>query len=404
MPNQRWDIFCKVIDNYGDVGVTWRLARQLAAEHGRAVRLWVDDLESLERLCPGVDAQLDTQTAHGVEVRRWDQQAAAARPANVVIEGFGCELPPAYCASMVADANAGRVPVWINLEYLSAEEWVAGCHGLPSPHPQLGLTRYFYFPGFSADTGGLLRERGLLQARDAYQGNPAAQAAFWQRIGVPPKARNEWRVSLFSYPKAPAHELLTGLSAHPHPVRLIVPKGPSSMMVAEWFGMADAPGAHGSLGNVAASIVPFVEQADYDRLLWGCDLNFVRGEDSFVRAQWAGRPLVWQIYPQNEQAHEAKLSEFLRRYCHGLHEPRRQSVERFMARWNGVAIRDDSATDGAAASVGDWSFAEVWRGFAANQSTLRLHAEEWAWKLAETPDLAAQLVEFSGKVDENELK
>ena len=93
MPNQRWDIFCKVIDNYGDVGVTWRLARQLAAEHGRAVRLWVDDLESLERLCPGVDPQVDSQTAHGVEVRRWDHHAAAARPANVVIEGFGCELP-----------------------------------------------------------------------------------------------------------------------------------------------------------------------------------------------------------------------------------------------------------------------------------------------------------------------
>ncbi|WP_187492385.1 elongation factor P maturation arginine rhamnosyltransferase EarP, partial [Pantoea agglomerans] len=22
-----WDIFCTVVDNYGDIGVTWRLAR-----------------------------------------------------------------------------------------------------------------------------------------------------------------------------------------------------------------------------------------------------------------------------------------------------------------------------------------------------------------------------------------
>ena len=408
MPSKRWDIFCKVIDNYGDVGVTWRLARQLAAEHRRAVRLWVDDLESLERLCPAVDADVDAQTTQGVEIRRWDLSAGSARPADVVIEGFACTLPEAYCASMVANAAAGDRPAWIILEYLSAEEWVAGCHGMPSPHPQLGLDRHFFFPGFAAGTGGLLRERGLFEARDAYQANPAMQAAFWQRIGVPSKVRNEWRVSLFSYPKAPVHALLTGLSAHPHPVRLIVPRGPSSMMVADWFGMADAVGAQGSLGNVAASIVPFVEQPDYDRLLWGCDLNFVRGEDSFVRAQWAGRPLVWQIYPQNEQAHAAKLAEFLRRYCHGLHEPRRQSVERFMALWNGLEVGSEAhggeTADVAVNPAAPLTFEEVWRGFAANQSALRLHAEEWAWKLTEARDLAAQLVEFAGKVAANEFK
>ncbi|MBL8385354.1 MAG: elongation factor P maturation arginine rhamnosyltransferase EarP [Burkholderiales bacterium] len=403
MPQKRWDVFCRVIDNYGDIGVTWRLARQLVAEHARETRLWVDDLESLERLCPDVDPRLAAQRVQGVDVRRWDAAAASAQPADVVVEGFGCELPAAYCASMAAAAGAGRAPAWINLEYLSAEEWVAGCHGLPSPHPQLGLMRHFFFPGFSAGTGGLLRERGLLEARDAYQGNPAAQAAFWQRIGIPPKARNEWRVSLFSYAKAPVQDLLAGLSAHPHPVRLIVPMGPSTMQVAEWLGMPAEPGAHGALGNLSASIVPFVEQPDYDRLLWGCDLNFVRGEDSFVRAQWAGRPLVWQIYPQSEGAHAAKLGEFLRRYCQGLHEPRRQSVERFMALWNGIAAGATADPLGLG-TTGDWSFEEVWRGFAANQSALRLHAEEWAWRLAEGRDLAAQLVEFSGKVAEKPVK
>ena len=390
MPLRRWDIFCKVIDNYGDIGVTWRLARQLAAEHGIAARLWVDDLESLERLCPAVEAARDRQDVHGVEVRQWDESAAAAQPARVVIEGFGCELPPAYLASMAGMAADGRAPVWINLEYLSAEEWVSGCHGLPSRHPQLPLTRHFFFPGFARDTGGLLRERDLFDQRDAYQADAAAQAAFWSRLGVPPRARNEWRVSLFGYARAPVEDLLAGLSGHIHPVTLIVPRGPSALMVADWFGIAADAGAQATLGNLSALIVPFVDQPDYDRLLWGCDLNFVRGEDSFVRAQWAGRPLVWQIYPQQERSHEAKLGEFLRRYCHGLHAPRRESVERFMGLWNGAQ--------------GSGPFAEVWRSFAANQSALRLHAEDWSWRLAEQPDLAAQLVEFAGKAADNTLK
>ena len=377
----RWDIFCKVVDNYGDIGVSWRLARQLTAEYGIAVRLWVDELDSLERLCAVVDASLDSQAVAGVDVRRWDEQTGAAQPADVVIEAFGCDIPDGYLASMAASAAP---PAWINLEYLSAEDWVAGCHGLPSRHPRLPLTRHFFFPGFSAETGGLIRERGLYEDRDAFQADSVAKRIFWSRLKVPQRERNEWRVSLFCYAQAPVPDLLKGLSAHPHPVRLVVAQGPAAIQVSEWFGCASEPGTQAELGNLGVSIIPFVEQPDYDKILWDCDLNFVRGEDSFVRAQWAGRPLVWHIYPQSEGAHEVKLSEFARRYTHGLHEPRREAVDRFLRVWNGL---------GAGAA----SFEEIWRSFAANQSSLRLHAEEWAWKLAEQTDLAAQLVEFVDK-------
>ena len=393
---KRWDIFCKVIDNYGDIGVTWRLARQLAAEHGIAARLWVDELESLERLCATVDSTQDAQVVAGVEVRRWDGSADSAQPADIVIEAFACELPESYQTSMAMKKAA---PVWINLEYLSAEDWVAGCHALPSKHPHLPLTKTFFFPGFTRDTGGLLRERDLLDTRDAFQGNAAARRAFWARLGVPKRQRNEWRVSLFCYANAPVPELLKGLSAHPHPVRLIVTQGPAAIQVADWFGCSSAPGTQAELGNLGASFIPFVEQTDYDRVLWGCDLNFVRGEDSFVRGQWAGRPVAWHIYPQSERAHEPKLAEFTRRYVYGLHEPRRLAVERFMRIWNGLALegRDDAPAETDIAAQPPAQFTEIWRAFAANQSTLRLHAEEWAWKLAEQPDLTAQLVEFVEK-------
>ena len=376
-----FDIFCKVIDNYGDIGVTWRLARQLAAEHGARVRLWVDELESLERLCPQAQASLAQQSIAGVDVRRWDDAADAAQPHDVVIEAFGCQLPAAFLASM---ASRPTPAVWLNLEYLSAEEWVDGCHGLPSLQPSSKLHKYFFFPGFTSACGGLLRERSLLDERDAFQASTVAQAMFWRRIGVPARAANEWRVSLFCYANAPVDSLLSGLAAHPHPVHLVVTQGPAAIQVADWFGVSAQPGTSASLGNLAVTIIPFIEQDDYDRLLWGCDLNFVRGEDSFVRAQWAGRPLVWQIYPQSGGAHEPKMAEFVRRYAYGLHEPRREAIDRYMRHWNRLP-------------EGDLRPEEVWRSFAANQSALRLHAEEWAWKLAEQPDLARQLVEFVEK-------
>jgi hypothetical protein len=37
----------------------------------------------------------------------------------------------------------------------------------------------------------------------------------------------------------------------------------------------------------------------------------VRGEDSFVRAQFAGKPFIWDIYPQDIDAHLKKLDAFL---------------------------------------------------------------------------------------------
>src|SRR5690606_34571512 len=144
-----WDIFCVVVDNYGDIGVTWRLARQMVSEHEQRVRLWVDDLNTFARLCPGTSAEADRQWHEGVEVCHWTRDWPGAEPADVVIEAFACELPPDYIAAM---ADSGKRILWLNLEYLSAEDWVVGCHALPSMQPH-GLQKYFFFPGFEQGTG-----------------------------------------------------------------------------------------------------------------------------------------------------------------------------------------------------------------------------------------------------------
>jgi uncharacterized repeat protein (TIGR03837 family) len=373
---RRWDIFGRIVDNYGDAGVCWRLARQLVAEHGQEVTLWQDDLRALARIAPGIDPARDVQMAAGVNVRRWAEPFAEIAPADIVIEAFGCGLPENYVAAM---ARAAIAPAWFILEYLSAEAWVEGSHGLPSPHPRLPLPRRFWFPGFTARTGGLLRERGLFAARDAFRRDAAAQQALWSLLQVPPAAPDEIRVSLFCYPYPGLPALLDAWADGDVPVACLVPQGVAAGALDAWTGgNVPHPGHPFRRGRLTLHAIPFVAQDDYDRLLWLSTVNFVRGEDSFVRAQWAARPFAWHVYPQTDGAHWRKLDAFVDRHVADLAPEPAAALRRFWRAWNGAP--DAGPIDAA------------WLDFATARPHLEAHADTWAAQLATLPDLAAGLV------------
>jgi uncharacterized repeat protein (TIGR03837 family) len=368
-----WDIFCSVVDNYGDIGVTWRLARQLAGEHDVTVRLWLDDLGAFTRLCPQADRHLTQQSLHGVEVLQWPLPCQPVEPADVVIEAFACELPAVYVTAMAARPQK---VLWLNLEYLSAEGWVEGCHGLPSLQSN-GLQKFFFFPGFTAGSGGLLRERDLLDQRRAFQADSVACEAFLLGLGVEPIAGAR-RVSLFAYENRGLASWLDALAADALVTQLLVPEGRILGDLQAWLGCAAlVAGDRQQRGQLHIQVLPFVEQEQYDRLLWSCDFNAVRGEDSFVRAQWAGRPLLWHIYWQDEGAHWDKLEAFLVLYAKGLSPAAREALEGLWRAWNA------GETMGAS-----WqAVLQVWPELAE-------HAERWSLQQASQADLAAALVEF----------
>lgn len=276
----RWSLFCRVIDNYGDAGFCLRLARELQAR-GEQVDLFIDD--------PSPLAWMQAGDPNPVIAQPWPAEQAPPL-GEVVIEAFGCELPDAVQAAI---AVSPRPPRWINLEYLSAETYVERSHGLPSPvmsGPAHGQVKRFCYPGFTPATGGLLIERTLSAQQAAHRSTD------WLRAqGLPADTRR--RVSLFCYPGAPLPALFEALADQPTLVFVcgdpVLPPPP--------------PGVH-------LHRLPLLSQAAYDRLLWSCDLNLVRGEDSFVRAQLAGRPLLWQLYPQDAAARQAKLDAFLTLY------------------------------------------------------------------------------------------
>ena len=370
----RCDIFCRVIDNYGDIGVCWRLARQLAEEYGFHIRLWVDELGVFARLCPEVDAQQAQQTVRGIEVHRWAGDFPLLIPGDVVIETFACHLPECF---MTAMTDRKPAPVWINLDYLSAEAWVAEYHALPSLHPRLPLSKTFFFPGFAGHTGGLLREAGLEGQRQAFLHDASAQAAFWARLGHPPPAPDALRISLFAYTAQPA--LLQQWQDSGESICCLACENRDPAGIEALTGSRWQSGAVYQRGTLEIRCLPFLEQVDYDRLLWLCDLNFVRGEDSFLRAQWAAKPMLWQIYPQDEAAHLPKLDAFLAIYCAGLPESSAAIVRALFAAWN--------AENPALAP-------EIWRNYRKILPELTLHAENWRKKQAERQDLCASLVDF----------
>jgi uncharacterized repeat protein (TIGR03837 family) len=290
--DRRWDVFCAVVDNYGDIGVCWRLACELA-RRGRSVRLFVDDARALAWMAPRGQAGVQVLDAAALAAPQ-----AVYEPAEVIVAAFGCALP-ACVLEAIRSAGARGTPriAWIVLEYLSTEAYVARSHGLASPvlgGEAAGVRRWFFFPGVTPDTGGLLREADLVQRRAAFDRGAwlAARGIAW---------RGEPLVSLFCYEPPLLAALLGQLAGQG--ARLLVTAGRARAAVEAALGQ-------GAAAPPIDWLVPLT-QRDFDHLLWSADLNFVRGEDSLVRALWADAGLIWQAYPQHDDAHHAKLAAFL---------------------------------------------------------------------------------------------
>jgi uncharacterized repeat protein (TIGR03837 family) len=306
----RWDIFCRVIDNFGDLGVCWRLAQALASR-GQTVRLWADDASALAWMAPPA-----TGGAAQVEVKLWQPDAAMpadALPGDVVIEAFGCEIDHAWIASKSIALGADFIrasspkgfknPIWINLEYLSAEAYVERSHGLRSPvlqGPALGMDKWFFYPGFTDKTGGVMQDFKPLSLSISPPNSASTPDA------------SPTRTSLFCYEPPALPELLQQLVQGLEPTQLIVMQGRAQAAVKQAFqSKTSLQPLQNKRQVLSIQEQSYLSQVQYDALLASCALNFVRGEDSLVRALLAGRAFVWQIYPQQDGAHAAKLDAFL---------------------------------------------------------------------------------------------
>jgi uncharacterized repeat protein (TIGR03837 family) len=356
MHKANWDIFCKVVDNFGDIGVCWRLAHQLRHAHGLSVKLWVDDLQVAQRLIPTLDMALSTQTVEDIVVIHWDDNADFSQAADVVIEAFACGLPAPYLTAMQTQSSK-----WINIEYLSAEPWVEDFHAKPSPQ-QNGLVRYFYFPGFTPNTGGLLTGGGYLHTNKLFS-TPSLSTL---------------KISLFCYPHAPINDLLQAVANGSTPTHCYVPITSILPQVAAYFELPTLQaGQIVQSEYLTVEVLPFLTQADYDALLAHCDINFVRGEDSWVRAIWANKPFIWQPYHQEDSAHIQKLNAFLTRFYADATVDILAVIQAMHHQWASEEITT-----------------EVWGAYLAQLEGIKLQTRSANQALQQQPDLASKLVIF----------
>ena len=368
-------IFCNVIDNFGDIGVSLRLARVLHRELGWQVHLWTDDVSALRALCPDLP---DVPCVHqDIYVRTWHSDAAdmdTAPVPDVIIETFACDLP-----ENVLHIIRQNKPLWLNWEYLSAEDSNERLHLMPSP--QEGVQKYFWFMGFSEKSGGLLRER------DYAESARFDTETLRRQLKLPAKNASEWL--LFGYQSDIWAKWLTMWQQAGQPITLllagtqIIASLKDSGLVPQNTLLEDRDVYQSE--HITLIKIPFVAQQDFDKLLNLADGAVIRGEDSFVRAQLAGKPFFWHIYPQEENIHLDKLHAFWDR-AHQVCPDVVATAHRRLS---------DELNNGE--TLSDSQRLQAWQTLTAHQNEWRQSAAKWRDGLFAQKSAVEKLAAFISK-------
>ena len=282
------DIFCQVIDNYGDVGVAYRLAREFKRVYpNKKLRFVINQIEELNLIRKSED----------IEIILYKDISKIENSADLIIESFGCEIPKEYMDKALKNAE-----LIINLEYFSAEKWVDDFH-LQESFLGGNLKKYFFIPGLSEKSGGILLDNEFLERKKKVEAN---KEYYLEKFGI--KEKYDLIGSVFSYEKN-FDSLIEELKKLGKKIILLILSEKTQKNFIKYFDNGN------NYDKIKFVKLPFFSYDKYEELLALCDFNLVRGEDSFVRALLLGKPFLWHIYPQDENTHIKKLESFLEKYC-----------------------------------------------------------------------------------------
>lgn len=284
------DIFCDVIDNYGDAGFSLRLARALL-KRDISICFYCNNIDTLRSIISENDLKNPS-----LKLMPWPK-ASDYEPSPTVIEAFSCRLP-----EELNDKLRDRHSLVIELDYLTAEKFAEDCHMLSSSSD--GIDSYFFFPGFTQKTGGVIFEKEFEEDIRKHRTDVLTTDGM--------------KISLFSYENPRLKELLQELSNSTFNPSITVFAGKALDNLNRICNCSLSAGKSINLKGLHIKARSMCSQPEYDQILLSSDLNLVRGEESVVRAMLVGKPFLWHIYVQDEDAHLVKLNSFFDRiqeYC-----------------------------------------------------------------------------------------
>lgn len=370
------DMFCRVIDNYGDAGVAWRLALMLAKEYNWAVRLIIDDAAVLSAIVPTAQTKATPAVPGQVVVSDWLDDSTdtpfaswSGQAADVVIELFSCRLPDVYEAAIAKRVESSPCAVFA-LDYLTAEKYAEEGNGLPSPHPRYGYDKTFLFPGFSDKTCGINRERDLLQ-KFSGERRSSVRPRLFASFGADPS--HPFTLYFFTYPEMPVEGFANLLAQDPRPVQVLAAPGLASARLKQAL-------VHLQARHISFVQAPMVAQDIFDDVLLSCDAALIRGEDSVLRAQLAGIPMIWTLYPQQEDTHLTKLAAFASLYAQSLPQTARRAWLEIEDYVNNGQVHED-----------------VWKKWRDCFAALQSGATDWKKTLFSLPTLAESISKLAEK-------
>lgn len=305
-------LLCKVVDNYGDIGFVYRLARTLRIKYPQLnLSIVVSNLDSFAAMAPEIK-NIPFQKYLGMDVLDWNnadecKKYFSENPVELILECFQCGRPE-WLDEILFDKTRTDIVQIVNVEYLTAESWADDFHLLKSGTRSALVKKMNFMPGFTNKTGGLVLDNSFMENLE--NKNAALKKLEGTNIDSIIREKNpenNFFATVFAYTKN-LEPLVTALKNFQEQQRKKNPDFNLTVFAASGLSFNSVNQEWEKLNKPFELIpLPYLRQESWDALLTLCDFNFIRGEDSFSRACLCGKPFLWNAYVQDEEFQLVKV-------------------------------------------------------------------------------------------------
>lgn len=369
-------VLCRVVDNFGDIGVAYRLVKSLVelgrkSEEDKAkINLVVDDMEAFSKINNRINPSLSFQEMDGMCIYAWNDYDFCYRQFSggnnvhlqVILELFQCGRPD-WMEKILFDEDLNHTVNIIMIDYLTAEDYAETFHCLESLTRRKKVQKVNFMPGFTEKTGGLILGKEFERKTSGDKKCEKILFFCYDRID------NGWL------------PVVRAVNSLKNETELLVAQGKGMISFMEAASQIKEKERHFVLKQLS-----FMNQEEWDELMISCSFLFIRGEESLSRACLMGIPFVWHAYPQSDEYQLVKVNALLERMRRHFKPDDFEAVRKVWIDFNAPREKVDNA-----------AFEEDVRNLLVKKDELSYGFEDFAKDLRKNGDLAYNLMTFIKK-------